>query len=67
MRLTAEARGIEEDDLGPDEQHLNLDESEVTSGHLREINRLKTELTSKKADLDSIKLKVSQFQCTGLF
>ena len=58
QRLTAEARGIEPIDLGPDEHQLKLDEGEVKSGHLREINRLKTELTDRNAELGGLKKKV---------
>lgn len=57
QRLTAEARGIEPIDLGPDEHQLKLDEGEVKSGHLREINRLKTELTDRNAELGGLKKK----------
>lgn len=59
LRLTAEARGIEPVDLGPDEHQLNLGEGEVKSGHLREIGRLKAELADRKSELDRLKKKVS--------
>lgn len=57
LRLTAEARGIEPVDLGPDEHQLNPGEGEVKSGHLREIGRLKAELADRKSELDRLKKK----------
>ena len=60
LRMVAESRGIESTDLGPDEHQMNLDEAELKNSHLREISRLKAELTSKTADLDSLKMKVNK-------
>ena len=62
LRLTAEAHGLRDPDLGPDEYELDLDEGEIKSGNQRELNRVKQELAEKKKELEGLKQKVS-----GLF
>lgn len=57
LRLTCEQRGIETVDLGPDEHKLSLTDSEVTSNHLKEINRLKSERDELRDQLNSMKNK----------
>ncbi|KAL3867861.1 hypothetical protein ACJMK2_040707 [Sinanodonta woodiana] len=57
LRLTCEMRGIDPVDMGPDEHHFKLNDQEINSAHLKEISRLKNELTSLRSELDSIKLK----------
>ena len=57
--MTAEAHGLKDPDLGPDEYELNLDEGEIKSGNQRELNRVKQELAEKKKELDGLKKKVS--------
>lgn len=58
LRLTCEQRGIEAIDLGPDEHKLSFTDSEVTSNHLKEINRLKSERDELRDQLNSMKNKV---------
>lgn len=48
LRLQCEQRGMDDIDLGPDEQELHMSESEVASSHMREIARLKNELNTSK-------------------
>ena len=58
LRLVSEQRGIDPVDMGPDEHKLRLSESELSSGHLKEINRLKGERDELRAQLSNVKHKV---------
>ncbi|XP_052274268.1 coiled-coil domain-containing protein 78-like isoform X2 [Dreissena polymorpha] len=57
IRLICEQRGVDPVDLGPDEHKLSLTESEVTSNHLKEINRLKGDREELRMQLNSLKNK----------
>ncbi|ESP05627.1 hypothetical protein LOTGIDRAFT_102894 [Lottia gigantea] len=59
MRQLCEARGISEADMGPDEHHLNLSDADIQSAHLKEIGRLKAELSNMRSDSESHKIRVS--------
>jgi hypothetical protein len=48
-------------DLGPDENKLNLSDSDITTNHLKEINRLKSERDDLRDQLNSIKNKVNEY------
>jgi len=58
LRLLCEQRGISSDDMGPDEHKMNLTDSDVTSNHLKEINRLKGERDELRTQLNSLRNKV---------
>ncbi|KAL4235904.1 hypothetical protein ACF0H5_004294 [Mactra antiquata] len=57
LRLLCEQRGIDPIDLGPDEHKLSLSDPEITSNHLKEINRLKSEREELRDQLSSLKNK----------
>ncbi|XP_060564516.1 coiled-coil domain-containing protein 78-like [Ruditapes philippinarum] len=57
LRLTCEQRGMDPVDLGPDENKLNMSDSDITTNHLKEINRLKSERDDLRDQLNSIKNK----------
>ncbi|XP_053394092.1 coiled-coil domain-containing protein 78-like isoform X2 [Mercenaria mercenaria] len=57
LRLTCEQRGIDPIDLGPDEHKLSMSDSDITTNHLKEINRLKSERDEIRDQLNSMKNK----------
>ncbi|CAL1535455.1 unnamed protein product, partial [Lymnaea stagnalis] len=59
LRQTCEARGFDRTDLGPDEYDLKLDDTEIQSSHLKELDKTKTELSKAKTELDAVKLRVN--------
>jgi len=54
-----EQKGIDAVDMGPDEHKISLTDTEITSNHLREINRLKSEREDMRDQLNSMKNRVS--------
>ncbi|XP_033737575.1 coiled-coil domain-containing protein 78-like isoform X1 [Pecten maximus] len=57
LRLMCQERGIDDLDMGPDEQEITMTDSEMTSANLREIARLKTELNKTKQNASNLKTK----------
>ncbi|WAR23393.1 CCD78-like protein [Mya arenaria] len=57
LRLLCEQRGIAPEDMGPDEHRLGLTDSDVTSNHLKEINRLKGERDELRMQFTSLRNK----------
>lgn len=57
LRLICEQRGVDPVDMGPDEHKMSLSESEITSNHLKEISRLKSEREELRDQLNSLKNK----------
>lgn len=59
LRQTCEARGFDKADLGPDEYEMKLSDSEIQSAHMKELDRVKSELARTKNETDTLKMRVS--------
>jgi len=60
LRQQAEARGLTDVELGPNEHKLILHgEPELNSSQQRQIEKLQNALIQKQAELDALKLRVS--------
>ena len=60
LRQQVADRGIADVDLGPDEQKLRMkSQPEMSSSQQREIETLRDELTNRQAELDGLKLQVT--------
>ncbi|KAK7100698.1 coiled-coil domain-containing protein 78-like isoform X2 [Littorina saxatilis] len=61
LRQTCEARGFDKADLGPDEYEMKLSDSEIQSAHMKELDRVKSELARTKNETDTLKMRYGLF------
>ncbi|KAK6188499.1 hypothetical protein SNE40_004662 [Patella caerulea] len=57
LRQLCESRGVSEAEMGPDEHHMSLGDAEIQSAHLKEIARLKAEMSNVRSDYESTKIR----------
>ncbi|KAL8606496.1 hypothetical protein ACOMHN_037727 [Nucella lapillus] len=61
LRQTCEARGFDKEDLGPDETMLRLSDTDIQTSHLKELDKLKGELSRNRGELDTLKMRYGLF------